>query len=185
MRNQNSNCLQIKLLIRENIRLARNRREELSAVAIKQLRVLTQSYGFSIAWGDLLYLENGWYVAHAGLLLVAARRHCSGIHVEQVVDACGPVAGRWVFRATVFKAPSSKGFVGYCDADPSNVSQLVLGAEKRVAETRAVNRALRKAYGIGLCSVELRRKFRADNCAMKPCQRDLPSSPGPGSLFST
>jgi hypothetical protein len=27
-------------------------------------------------------------------------------------------------------------------------------ARKRVAETRAVNRALRKAYGIGLCSVE-------------------------------
>jgi hypothetical protein len=31
---------------------------------------------------------------------------------------------------------------------------LVRGAELRVAETRAVNRALRKAYGIGLCSVE-------------------------------
>jgi hypothetical protein len=31
---------------------------------------------------------------------------------------------------------------------------LVQGAEMRVAETRAVNRALRKAYGIGLCSVE-------------------------------
>jgi hypothetical protein len=28
------------------------------------------------------------------------------------------------------------------------------GAELRIAETRAVNRALRKAYGIGLCSVE-------------------------------
>ena len=48
----------------------------------------------------------------------------------------------------------SKGFVGYGDADPSNVSPLVRGAEMRVAETRAVNRALRKAYGIGLCSVE-------------------------------
>jgi hypothetical protein len=47
-----------------------------------------------------------------------------------------------------------KGFVGYGDADPSNVSALVRGAEMRVAETRAVNRALRKAYGIGLCSVE-------------------------------
>jgi hypothetical protein len=47
-----------------------------------------------------------------------------------------------------------KGFVGYGDADPSNVSSLVRGAEMRVAETRAVNRALRKAYGIGLCSVE-------------------------------
>jgi hypothetical protein len=31
---------------------------------------------------------------------------------------------------------------------------LVHGAEMRVAETRAVNRALRKAYGIGVCSVE-------------------------------
>ena len=47
-----------------------------------------------------------------------------------------------------------RGFVGYGDADPSNVSPLVHGAEMRVAETRAVNRALRKAYGIGICSVE-------------------------------
>jgi hypothetical protein len=31
---------------------------------------------------------------------------------------------------------------------------MVQGAELRIAETRAVNRALRKAYGIGLCSVE-------------------------------
>jgi hypothetical protein len=44
--------------------------------------------------------------------------------------------------------------VGYGDADPSNVSPRVRGAEMRVAETRAVNRALRKAYGIGLCSTE-------------------------------
>jgi hypothetical protein len=44
--------------------------------------------------------------------------------------------------------------VGYGDADHSNVSKLVSGAEMRVAETRAVNRALRKAYGIGICSVE-------------------------------
>ena len=31
---------------------------------------------------------------------------------------------------------------------------MIHGAEMRVAETRAVNRALRKAYGIGICSVE-------------------------------
>jgi hypothetical protein len=42
----------------------------------------------------------------------------------------------------------------YGDADPSNVSFLVHGAEMRMAKTRAVNRALRKAYGIGICSVE-------------------------------
>jgi hypothetical protein len=63
-------------------------------------------------------------------------------------------AGHWIFKATVYKTAVSKGFVGYGDADPSNTSPLVRGAEMRVAETRAVNRALRKAYGIGLCSVE-------------------------------
>jgi hypothetical protein len=56
--------------------------------------------------------------------------------------------------ATVYKSRGSRGFAGYGDADPSNCSSLVHGAEMRVAETRAVNRALRKAYGIGLCSVE-------------------------------
>jgi hypothetical protein len=59
-----------------------------------------------------------------------------------------------VFKATVYKASHSGVFVGYGDADPSNTSSLVRGVEMRVAETRAVNRALRKAYGIGLCSVE-------------------------------
>ena len=32
--------------------------------------------------------------------------------------------------------------------------QRVRGAEMRMAETRAVNRALRKAYGVGICSIE-------------------------------
>jgi hypothetical protein len=63
-------------------------------------------------------------------------------------------ASRWAFKATVYKSRCCRGFVGYGDADPSNVSPLVHGAEMRVAETRAVNRALRKAYGIGICSVE-------------------------------
>ena len=44
--------------------------------------------------------------------------------------------------------------MGYGDADPSNVSTLVQGSELRIAEMRAVNCVLRKAYGIGLCSVE-------------------------------
>ena len=58
------------------------------------------------------------------------------------------------FARPSISSSASKRFVGYGDADPSNVSSLVRGAEMRVAETRAVNRALRKAYGIGLCSVE-------------------------------
>jgi hypothetical protein len=71
-----------------------------------------------------------------------------------VREFCEPKTGRWAFEATVYRSNRCKGFTGHGDADPSNVSPLVRGAEMRVAETRAVNRALRKAYGIGLCSVE-------------------------------
>ncbi|MCU1307817.1 MAG: hypothetical protein JWN45_2512 [Acidobacteriaceae bacterium] len=118
------------------------------------LKFLTRSYRFSIISGDLLLLENGWYVTHAGLLRLARRRRCVGMQVEPVKEFSEPSAARWAFKATVYKSRECKGFVGYGDADPSNVSPLVRGAEMRVAETRAVNRALRKAYGIGICSVE-------------------------------
>jgi len=121
---------------------------------IDRLRELTVEFGFSLALGDLTYLDNGWYITHAGLLRLASRRRCAGIQVLQVRESCDSLVGRWVFKATVYKSLPSKGFVGYGDADPTNTSPLVRGAEMRVAETRAVNRALRKAYGIGLCSVE-------------------------------
>jgi hypothetical protein len=70
------------------------------------------------------------------------------------LGSCAPAVQRFAFKATVHTSPSGVGFVGYGDADPSNVSPLMQGAELRIAETRAVNRALRKAYGIGICSVE-------------------------------
>jgi len=142
-------------LARRNVRLAKVKWfNELGTHQLQALRSLTNDYGFAISLGDLLLLENNWYVTHAGLLRLAARSRCHGIHVQQVRGFCDPLAGRWIFKASVYKSRSSKGFVGYGDADPSNVSSLVHGAEMRVAETRAVNRALRKAYGIGLCSVE-------------------------------
>jgi len=93
-------------------------------------------------------------VTHSGLLQLAFRRGCRGIKTVIQNQLSDRAAGRWVFKAIVYKTAASKGFVGYGDADPSNVSSIVRGAEMRVAETRAVNRALRKAYGIGLCSVE-------------------------------
>jgi hypothetical protein len=93
-------------------------------------------------------------VTHTGLIRLAKRSRCSGIQVQPVRQLSDQATSRYTFRATVYKSALCRGFVGYGDADPSNVSPLVRGAEMRVAETRAVNRALRKAYGIGLCSVE-------------------------------
>ena len=142
-------------LVRKNIRLARSLwREQLSPFGLPELKKLSRRLGLSIASGELLLLNGKWYVTHAGLLRIALQRRCLGIRPVLQERLCDPTASRWVFKATVYTSPSSKGFVGYGDADPSNVSSLVHGAEMRVAETRAVNRALRKAYGIGLCSVE-------------------------------
>ncbi|MFL6438685.1 MAG: hypothetical protein ACJ71Q_13990 [Terriglobales bacterium] len=108
----------------------------------------------SVLRGDLLLLSGNWYVTHSGLLRIASERRCHGIHVRLVTALCDGKANRWIVKATVFKSRCCKGFVGYGDADPNNVSSIVRGAELRIAETRAVNRALRKAYGIGICSVE-------------------------------
>ena len=142
-------------LIRANLRQARlDWRSFLKPRAIRMLKGYTEEFRFSISVGDLVLLDRSWYVTHAGLLRLARRKRCSGIHVEAVDSLCDSAAGRFVLKATVFPSKGSSGFVGYGDADPSNVSSLVRGAEMRVAETRAVNRALRKAYGIGICSVE-------------------------------
>jgi len=117
------------------------------------LRELSRTLRLSVQNGDLIMLDGNWYVTHSGLLRIAQRRRCSGIKTELAESVSNPRESLWVFKATVFKSESQY-FVGYGDADPSNVSPLVHGAEMRVAETRAVNRALRKAYGIGICSVE-------------------------------
>ena len=137
-----------------SVRTARRLWTNLSREALNRLREIANQHDFSVGAGDLIYLYNGWYVTHTGLIGLARRKRCSGIHVEAVDSLCDSGANRFVLKATVFPSKSSSGFVGYGDADPSNVCSLVRGAEMRVAETRAVNRALRKAYGIGICSVE-------------------------------
>ena len=139
---------------RANAATARQKWGALDTSALHALKVLTNEHHLSIRSGDLLLLEGRWYVTHTGLLRLACRSHCAGISVESVPELSDPAAGRWAFKATAYRSARCKGFVGYGDANPSNVSPLVRGAEMRVAETRAVNRALRKAYGIGICSVE-------------------------------
>jgi hypothetical protein len=161
-------------LFNTNLRNALNTWGELPKIAVRDLKELTVKYALSVASGDLQLLNGCWYVTHAGLLRLAFRRRCSGIRTIAVDRLSDCAAKRWVFKAIVYRS-GSKGFVGYGDADPSNVSFLVRGAEMRVAETRAVNRALRKAYGIGLCSVE---ELRWPSAAPSPSDNHAqPSKP--------
>ena len=121
---------------------------------LARLKLLSDDFKLSLLAGDLILLQNGWYVTHTGLLRLAKRSRCSGMKVQFIRELSDAAAHRFAFQATVFKSKTCRGFVGYGDADPSNVSPLVQGAELRMAETRAINRALRKAYGVGICSVE-------------------------------
>jgi len=139
---------------RSNVRLARQLWGEPSRIALRSLRELTARYSLSVAAGDLQFLDGRWYVTHSGLLQLASRRKCRGIKTFLQERLSDPAANRWVFRAVVYKGPNSKGFTGYGDANPSNISSAVRGAEMRIAETRATCRALRKAFGVGICSVE-------------------------------
>jgi hypothetical protein len=154
----------IECIVRQNDRFARR----LWPSAVKPsdlvaLAELTRQAGLSLASGEVLWLDGKWYVTSPGLLRLAKDNRCCGIRTDIISEFSDRNASRWVFKATVYKTSRSKGFVGYGDADPSNTSPLVRGAEMRVAETRAVNRALRKAYGIGLCSLEELRSFSSSS----------------------
>jgi hypothetical protein len=167
-------------LLRENMSWAR---KALGTAFVEQTRVslkaLTRAFGFSVNSGDLQVINRNWYVTHTGLIGLARRKKCRGIHVEAVDSLCDSAMSRFVLKATVYPSKNSSGFVGYGDADPTNVSFLVHGAEMRVAETRAVNRALRKAYGIGICSVE-EIGSGAEPAPGSPDSKKLPPSNGNG-----
>jgi hypothetical protein len=166
-------------LIRENLRAVKQLYPHVTSSQMLVLRELSNTLGLSVRSGDLLMLDAKWYVTHSGLLRVAQRRRCSSITTELAEGVSNPKEGRWVFKATVVKSGKEQHFVGYGDADPSNVSFIVHGAEMRVAETRAVNRALRKAYGIGICSVEEIGSF-AQPSQPSPEPKKLPPQPANG-----
>jgi hypothetical protein len=130
-------------LQRENLRFAHRLIAGTLPIRLADsLKTLSQDFDFSLRRGELQLLNNSWYVTHTGLLRLARRKRCRGIHVEAVDSLCDSAANRFVLKATVYPSKDSAGFVGYGDADPSNVSLLVRGAEMRIAETQAAVRTL-------------------------------------------
>lgn len=139
-------------VLRSNVRMAKRIWGNLPAASIGSLKELTRKHSLSIRAGEILLIDDRWYITHSGLLRIAHR--CAGIRVEALTEFCNPTLSRYAFKATLYRSRSCKGFVGHGDADPSTVSNLVQGAEMRVAETRAVDRAIRAAYAIGISSTE-------------------------------
>src|SRR5947209_914495 len=90
-------------LLQQNIRAAkRTLGRTLAPHEAAHLKALTQDFGFSIQAGELQIINANWYVTHTGLLRLARRKQCRGIHVEAVESLCDAASSRFVLKATVY-----------------------------------------------------------------------------------
>jgi hypothetical protein len=100
--------------------------------------------------GHIIKLQRKEYVLYSGLLAIA---HENGLEsIESTLLHWDHGERSAVFRATVKGARGT--FQGHGDADPSNVNRGMAGATLRMAETRAICRALRCYLGIGMTAAE-------------------------------
>ena len=106
----------------------------LHKIQIKGLETLSTRYSLSVPAGDLLFLDGRWYVTHAGLLHVSQLNRCAGIRIQPMREFCDASISRWVFKATVFNKPTSRGFVGL--RRRRSLQCLVLGPRCRDARRR-------------------------------------------------
>lgn len=147
---------------------------DLSPSLLRNLLELLKRYRLSVVLGDLVLIDLHWYITHAGLLRLAVRKRCSGIHVQLVKEFCDTNSSRYAFKALVYGSPECKGFIGYGDADPSNVSPLVRGAEMRVAETRSQSCSAKNLWNRHLFS----RGNRIIRFSARSCHRIQKASAG-------
>jgi len=69
---------------RENLRFAhRLIPDTLPVRLVESLKTLSRDFDFSLRRSDLQLLNNSWYVTHTGLLRLARRKRCRGIHVPR------------------------------------------------------------------------------------------------------
>lgn len=91
--------VRIRTLLRENVRTAKRIFGEKSPLSMGvRLERLTREFGFSVQNGDLQIINRNWYVTHIGLLALARRKKCSGIHVDAVNSLCDSGANRFVLK---------------------------------------------------------------------------------------
>ncbi len=139
---------------RTNAKLARQLWGEAPVSHFGRFENLLLGIRLSVAGGDLQLLDGRWYVTHSGLLQLASGRGCRGINTSLQDKFSDFALGRWVFKAVVFKSRLPRGSSAMATQILRTFLLRCEALSCAIAETRAVNRALRKAYGIGLCSVE-------------------------------
>lgn len=106
----------------------------------------------------VIELQGKQFITHEGLLDEFHKKGGKEISTE-LISSDG---GTYIFKATVKildnkdpkKAPMEKIFTGHGDANKDNVNSNIAKHLIRMAETRAINRAMRFATNIGMCSTD-------------------------------
>lgn len=101
----------------------------------------------------IIKLQGKEFITHAGLLDIAHENGLVGIETELLSVSTNEVP---IVKAKVKmqKKDVVCVFEGIGDASKENVGGNILPHRIRMAETRAINRALRFATNIGMCSVD-------------------------------
>ena len=102
----------------------------------------------------IVNLKGKNFCTYAGLLDLAHKVGLSKIESEMLSCTPGKLV---IFKATItmnLGTPKEQVFVGHGDATPTNVNSLIAQHMIRMAETRAIARALRSATNTGMAALE-------------------------------
>jgi hypothetical protein len=102
---------------------------------------------------NIITLQGKQFITHAGLLEIAHKEGLQGIETEILQFPTENTKNECIIKATVTMKDEKK-FSGIGDANGTNVNRSIAPHLIRMAETRAVNRALRFATNIGMTSSE-------------------------------
>jgi hypothetical protein len=103
-----------------------------------------------IGTDKIITLQGKQYITHAGLLEVAHQIGISRLQTEIVSDQLADT----IIVKTKLTMKDGSYYEAYGDANDKNVNSMIQPHKLRMAETRSVNRALRFATNIGMCSIE-------------------------------
>jgi len=116
----------------------------------QQIQALFAEYRLRPDLNHIVILGDRPYVTREGLLYYArSTGQLKGIKVELVERG----KNFCIVKATVITKDGCE-FEAFGDASETNTNRMVSPHLIRMAETRAINRALREAFPIGLCSYE-------------------------------
>tara|TARA_R100000808_G_C2137607_1_gene145700 strand:+ start:605 stop:1375 length:771 start_codon:yes stop_codon:yes gene_type:complete len=93
--------------------------------------------------GGITLVSNKPYINQKGLQHLAKKQGVQSQKTTLVQWACNPEKGFWVVQAEIVDATGAT-HTGLGDASPNNVGTNIKSATLRMAETRAINRTLRR-----------------------------------------